>query len=185
MSPVPHLGERLVEERVPVPHADVDRPSVTLTGQRLAQSGGLEAGQLAEGRAASDRLVVMRDLFDALRRDPAALRHDLEERPDVFGLLRPAERDQQHRVDAAHVLHLHRIAAPAVAHPRCGGRSSAIARKECWAPNLTEGARARGPDVGQRGRHRNLGDRSSGHDRPVAVPQPRRPSRRPIPFEGP
>src|SRR5262245_1788327 len=91
-----------MQERVPVPHADIHGPSVTLTGQRLAQPGGLEAGQLPEGRTASDRLVVMRHLLDALGWYPSSLRDDLEERPDVFGFLRTAEGDQEHGIDVAH-----------------------------------------------------------------------------------
>src|SRR5207344_2551957 len=63
---------------------------------------GLTARQLGQRRAAADQLVVVRHLREALRRYAPSRRDDLEEGIDVLGSLGPSERDQQHRVDAAH-----------------------------------------------------------------------------------
>ena len=71
---VAHLGERLVQERVPVPHPDVDGQRGAISPERPTQSLGLPQGQLVERRAAPDQLVVVRDLLEALggMRRPAA-----------------------------------------------------------------------------------------------------------------
>ena len=99
---VPHLRERLVQERVPVPHADVDGQGDALLRERASERVGLAARQLVERRAPADQLVVVRHLLEALRRNAPARRDDLEERADVLGSLGSSERDQQHRVDAGH-----------------------------------------------------------------------------------
>ncbi len=70
--------------------------------QGVAEGLGLPERQLVEGRAAADQLVVVRHVLDPLRWNAAAGRHDLEEWPDVLGLLGPAEGDQKHNVDVAH-----------------------------------------------------------------------------------
>jgi hypothetical protein len=60
----------------------------------LAKPFGLAEGQLIQRRAATDQLVVVRNLRDTLGGDPASRRDDLQERADILRLLRPAERDQ-------------------------------------------------------------------------------------------
>ena len=91
-----------MEERVPVPHADVDGEADALLPERARERGGLAARQLVQRRAPADQLVVLRHLLEAVRRNAPARRHDLEERADVLGSLGSSERDQQDRVDARH-----------------------------------------------------------------------------------
>ena len=70
---VRHLGERLVQERMPVPHADVDRQRARRRAASAARRpSAWRARQLVERRAAADQLVVVRDLLEALGRDAAA-----------------------------------------------------------------------------------------------------------------
>ena len=102
MPGVLHLRERLVQERVPVPHADVDGQGEALLCERASERVGLAARQLVQRRAPADQLVVVRHLFEALRRNAPSRRDDLEERADVLGSLGSSERDQQDRVDAGH-----------------------------------------------------------------------------------
>src|SRR5262249_17224076 len=67
-------------------------------GKRCAQRVRLTHRQLGERRAAADQLVVMDDFRDARLGDAASRRDDVEEGPDVLGLVRPPEGDQQHGV---------------------------------------------------------------------------------------
>ena len=69
-----HLGERLVQERLPVAHADVDRQRPPLRGEGGAQPVGLAARQVVERRPPADQLVVVRDLLEPLGRDAPAAR---------------------------------------------------------------------------------------------------------------
>ena len=96
-----HLGQRVGEERVPVAHPDVHRQLRAAVAQPLAQSLGLRLRQSGEWRHAAEQLVVMRDLFDTLRRHAAAAQDVGEERSDVSWSLGAAERDQQHCVEGA------------------------------------------------------------------------------------
>ena len=102
MPGVLHLRERLVQERVPVPHADVDGQSEALLRERASERVGLAARQIVQRRASADQLVVVRHLLEPFRRNAPSRRDDLEERANVLGSLGSSERDQQDRVDAGH-----------------------------------------------------------------------------------
>src|SRR6185436_4580158 len=99
VSGIAHLRERLVQERMPVAHADVDRQRGPVRGERARERDGLRPRQLVEWRSATrHRLVVMRDGIEARGRDAATARDELEEGPDLVGTRRAAEGDEQHRV---------------------------------------------------------------------------------------
>src|SRR5262245_35135941 len=93
-----HRLQSLVQERMPVSHSHVDGFAAAEAAKRCAQRLCLTLGQLGERRAAADQLVVMDDFRDARLGDAASRRDDVEEGPDVPGLVRPPEGDQQHGV---------------------------------------------------------------------------------------
>src|SRR5215471_1328960 len=93
-----HRLQRLLQERMPVPHPHIDGLRAAEAMQSLPQRLSLPHGQLGERRAAADDLVVVRDLRDARGGDAASRRDDVEKGPDVLGLAWPSEGDQQHRV---------------------------------------------------------------------------------------
>src|SRR5216684_3113568 len=99
MAGLPHPRQGLPEEGMPVPHPDVDGKRGALARESLAKRLGLTQRQLGQGRSPADHLVVMGDGVETLGRDAATGRDDLEKRPDVLRLLRPAERQEEHRVD--------------------------------------------------------------------------------------
>ena len=99
MAGLPHPRQGLPEEGMPVPHPDIDGKRGSLARERLAKPLGLAQRQLGQGRSAADQLVVTGDGVETLGRDAAAGRDDLEKGPDVFRLLRPAEREEEHRVE--------------------------------------------------------------------------------------
>ena len=84
---------------MPVPHADVDRQRMARRRQPLPQTLGLPPRELGDRRDAAEQLVVVRDFLDALGRHAPAAQHVGEERPDVVGTLRAAERDDQDGVE--------------------------------------------------------------------------------------
>ena len=98
-----HLAERLVEERMPVPHSDEHGQRGPGLGERLLEPAGLGERELGERRAAARHLlVVMRDLFEAARGNTAPACDDLEKRPDLVPRRRAPEGNEEHRVDRAH-----------------------------------------------------------------------------------
>ena len=89
-----------VEERVPVAVAEVDR-QVDAVGVELDSESRDQRPVLGVDRAdAAEELVVMRDLLEPLAGDVAPARDVLEERDHVVHPLRPAERDDEDRVEA-------------------------------------------------------------------------------------
>src|SRR5216684_3242526 len=100
MAGLPHPRQGLPEEGMPVPHPDVDGKRGALARESLAKPFGLAQRQLGQGRSPADHLVVMGDGVETLGRHATAGRDDLEKGPHVLRLLRPAERQEEHRVDA-------------------------------------------------------------------------------------
>src|SRR5687767_12488267 len=87
---------------MPVAHADEHRQPAALPVERLAERGRLTLRELVQRRAAPRHLlVVMRDFFEPFRRNAPTARDDLQEGTDLLGRRRPAEGDQEHRVDGA------------------------------------------------------------------------------------
>ena len=97
---VGHLPERVGEERVPVAVAEVDR-QVDAVGVELRSESRDQRPVLGVDRAdAAEERVVVRDLLEPLAGDVAPARDVLEERDHVVHPLRPAERDDEDRVEA-------------------------------------------------------------------------------------
>ena len=95
-----HLAERVGQERVPVAVAEVDR-QVDAVRVELDSQGCDQRPVLGVDRAdAAEELVVMRDLLEPLARDVAPARDVFEEGDHVVHPLRPAERDDEDRVEA-------------------------------------------------------------------------------------
>ena len=88
---------------MPVAHPDEHGQRRPALRERLLERARLGERELGKRRAtARHLLVVVRDLLHPLGGNAAPARDDLEERPDLVRRRRPAEGDQQHRVDAAH-----------------------------------------------------------------------------------
>ena len=92
---------------MPVAHADVDRQRQARAAQPLAEPLRLPHRQRRQRRHAAEQLVVVRDLFDPLRRDAPSAQHVLQKRPHVGRPLRAAERDhdQDTRIERDHDVH--------------------------------------------------------------------------------
>ena len=86
-----HLAKRIRQERVPVPHADIDRQRMSRDRETSGEPGSLALRDVRDGRDAFEQLVMMRDLFDALRWDAATAQHVGKERTNVVDSLRTAE----------------------------------------------------------------------------------------------
>ena len=94
-----HLREHVVEEGMPVPHAQEDRQPGAAGGQALPEARGLSSADLRQRRAAVEQLVVPRHGLDAGRGHLAPAQDVAQEGTDVGSSLRPAEPDQQHGVE--------------------------------------------------------------------------------------
>src|SRR5207253_5427380 len=101
-----HVGERLVEERVPVAHTDEHGQRHAAPHEVPLEPACLGERERAERRAAPGHpLVVARHLLEALGRDAPPARDDLEEGSDLVGRRGAAERDQEDRVDGSRRTH--------------------------------------------------------------------------------
>jgi len=94
-----HRGERIGQERVPVPHAHEHRQVEPRGLEPLAETVRLRARQLSKGRDTTEVLVMMRHLFDTVGRNPTSTKHIGKKRPDVLGTVRTTKRDQQHGIE--------------------------------------------------------------------------------------
>src|SRR5439155_666421 len=82
-SPRGHVGKRLVEERVPVAHADEHWERRAAPRKLPLERACLGERERAERRAAPGHpLIVARHLLETLGRDTSAARDDLEKGPD-------------------------------------------------------------------------------------------------------
>ena len=88
-----HPLQRVRQIRVPVAHANVDRQRVTHGNQARAKAVRLPLRQLGQWGNAVEELVVMRDLFDPLRRDASSAQDVCEKRADIVAALRTTESD--------------------------------------------------------------------------------------------
>jgi len=119
------------EVGVPVPVAPVDR-EVDPAGAELRPEGARERAVLAVDRADPvEREVVVRDLLEALPRDPAAAGDVLEERHHVVRRLGSAEGDEQEGIVGAR--HRSTSTAPSTStrRPVWKGISSRTCRRAC------------------------------------------------------
>ena len=91
--------KKVAQERVPVAVAEVDREvdavRVELRAERRDQCSILRVDRAH----AAEALVVVRNLLEPLARDVPPAGHVLEERHHVVHPLRPAERDDEERVE--------------------------------------------------------------------------------------
>ena len=90
-----HLPERLRQQRMPVAHADIHGQRPSGVRKPVPQSLRLAACQLGNWRDAVEELVMVRDFFDALGRDPPPAQHVGEERTNVVASLGAAEGHDQ------------------------------------------------------------------------------------------
>ena len=87
---------------MPVAHADVDRERMAERFQPGLKSIRLAAGDLGDGRDATEELVVMGHLLYPLLGHTAAAENVVEEGADVVGTLGTAERDDEHGIEDRH-----------------------------------------------------------------------------------
>ena len=102
-----HLRERVGQVGAPVAHADVDRQRRAAIHKGRGQPLGLGQGQLGDGGASAEKLVVMGDFLDPFGGNPPPAENVREKRTDVVEATRPTERNQQDRVEGCgHLLGL-------------------------------------------------------------------------------
>ncbi len=92
------LAQRVGEERFGVAVAPHDRRRDAATLELGAQRRDEGTVLIVDGAAPTHDLVVVRDVGEPLVGDAAPGRHAAQERHDLVGLLRAAERREQHRV---------------------------------------------------------------------------------------
>ena len=93
-----HIGQRVLEKRMPVTHSDVHGQHRSGTPQSLPQPLGLPHSQHRQRRDAAEQLVVVGDFLDAFGSHTAAAEHVGEKRPDIGGAVGPAEGYDQNSV---------------------------------------------------------------------------------------
>ena len=93
-SVVPHGGDGVLDVRLPVAVAEVHRQI-----ERGLQLFDQRAVDAVDRRDAAEVQVVLGDVGEPLARDAPAPSDVLQERHHLFGRLRPAERQQQDRVE--------------------------------------------------------------------------------------
>ena len=94
-----HLLQRVRQQRMPVAHADVDGQRTAGGVEAFAETVRLATRQLRQRRYAIEQLVMVRDFFNALRRNSSSAQHVGEEGADVVAPLRTAEGDDKDCVE--------------------------------------------------------------------------------------
>ena len=134
-------GVREERRRVAVAPEDGDLDLALL---QLGLEGGDEGAVLVVDRAAAaEQLVVVRDVLEPLVRDPAARGHPAQERHDLVGRLRAAERQEEDGV---------------VGRQRLGGHRGSPRRNGCGALRWSTIATIRIPNTSAAAPHTTNGE---------------------------
>ena len=90
-----HLCQNFRQERMPVPHAHINRDSRPLLFQQQPQAIRLAEGELVEGRSASDQFVMVGHFLDPLPGHRTPAQDVVQKRTDLIASGRSPETDQQ------------------------------------------------------------------------------------------
>src|SRR6185369_2985407 len=93
-----HFFKCIDKKRRSVAHANVDRKFDAIFMQQCAESLALTKCDFVQRRLAADRLVVMHNFFEALRRNRNPRGHSRKKRTDFFRRTGTTESDEKNGV---------------------------------------------------------------------------------------